>query len=173
MIVDLTKFPCSYCKKKIESNSDAKMCPHCHVVMHKKCWDANKGCTTPGCKGRFNSAAMDQVKPAVQPVNPKTLDPFFGMDRKGVEKTKQLLQKFGLEEVEDRRDVTSLLKIAAELSGSGFFEFGMDLNLLFGKSVSESDKLQVMLQKAMIEQNFIVIRQLDRINSNLKKLLEK
>lgn len=174
MIVDLTRFPCSYCKKRIDKSEDAKMCPHCNVVMHKKCWDENKGCTTPGCKGRFNAAAAAQSKPAPMPVDPKKVDPFHGLDRKQEERARQLLQQYGLEGLENADDINAVRRITAELAGTNLMEAGMLISSLIGeKNTSVSDRLQVYFQRAIIEQNFILIRQIDRLNSNIEKLFNK
>lgn len=177
MLVDMTKFNCSYCKGKILRNSDATMCPHCHVVMHKSCWEANKGCTTPGCKGRFNSGAVAKTeaeKPsAPQPVDPRDIDPYFGLDRKQTEKAKAVLRKYGLDSLTNGRDIASAARIAAELAGTGLMDAGVTLSLLGGdRSVSAADKVQVNYQRAIVEQNFILIRQLSQLNEALNKLLK-
>lgn len=174
MMVDLTKFPCSYCKKRIDKAEDAKMCPHCHVVMHKKCWEENKGCTTPGCKGRFNSSAMSQSKTPISPVDPKKIDPFHGLDRKQEEKLRQLLSKYGLDELNNINDINSICFIAAKLFGTGLLESGMTISALGGdKSINVAEQTQTYYQRAMLEQNWIIIRQLDQLNKNIERLLEK
>jgi len=40
---------CSYCRYPIRSPEEGVMCPSCHVVLHRSCWNEHKGCTTPGC----------------------------------------------------------------------------------------------------------------------------
>lgn len=174
MIIDYTKFSCSYCKKRIESADNVKLCPHCSVVMHKKCWDENKGCTTPGCQGRHNSSATSQSKPTQIPLSAEKLDPFAGLDRKQEEKVIAMLSRYGLDELDDIDDIRSVQKISAELAGTGLMEAGMTISALGGdRSVNVAERIQTYYQRALVEQNWIIIRQLDRLNCNIEKLIEK
>ncbi len=80
------------------------------------------------------------------------------------EKALKMLSKYGLENLTNEKDVESVRKIMHDLMGTGMMEAGMTLTL--GGKASET--LPVYYQRAIIEQNWIIIRQLDRI----AKLLE-
>ena len=79
------------------------------------------------------------------------------------QKELKMLQKYGLEQLTDPSDKESVRKIVNELLGTGMMETGMRLSLA-GKP---EDLLPVYYQRAILEQNFIIIRQLDRIASLL------
>lgn len=85
-------------------------------------------------------------------------------------RAEKLLKKYNLENIHDAGDLASLRKITGELAGTGFLETGMTFD--FG-STPTSERLQVYYQRAILEQNWIIIRQLDRISASLEKLLEK
>ena len=80
------------------------------------------------------------------------------------QKNLAMLRKYGLEELQNPTDIASIRNIMTELSGTGLMEMG----LTFGAG-SDRDilKNQMYYQRAMIEQNFIIIRQLDRITKLL------
>ena len=80
------------------------------------------------------------------------------------DKEQALLEKYGLENMGDAKDAEAVRKIAAELAGSGLMETGMKLSM-----AKAEVQLPISYQRAMVEQNFIIIRQLDK----LAKLLEK
>lgn len=78
-------------------------------------------------------------------------------------KEQALLDKYGVGSLSDPADKESVKKIARELIGSGLMEAGVKISM--AKPV---EQLPISFQRAMMEQNFIIIRQLDRIS----KLLE-
>lgn len=80
------------------------------------------------------------------------------------QKQEDLLSKYGLTDLSNKEDLASVQKIAQELTGSGLMEAGMKLAM-----AKPAEQLPISLQRAIMEQNFIMIRQLDRIT----KLLEK
>ena len=82
------------------------------------------------------------------------------------EKERKMLAKYGLEDLQNESDVQSVKKIANELIGTGMMEFGATLG---GGSEKDLLKIQMYYQRAILEQNFIMIRQLDRIASMLKE----
>ena len=45
---------CPYCKKKLKKNDTIVVCNTCMVPHHLSCWQANEGCTTPGCSGSID-----------------------------------------------------------------------------------------------------------------------
>lgn len=82
------------------------------------------------------------------------------------EKEQKLLSKYGLEDLRNESDVQSVKKIANELLGTGFMEAGVKLG---GGSEKDLLKVQMNYQRAILEQNFIMLRQLDRIASLLQE----
>lgn len=78
------------------------------------------------------------------------------------EKEQKMLDKFGLGNLRNQDDINSVRKIVQELSGTGFMEFGATLG------GGGEQKAQMYYQRAMLEQNFIIIRQLDRIATMLE-----
>ena len=81
--------------------------------------------------------------------------------RKDIENIKTTMQKYGLEDLRDDRDFKSCKNIAADLAGNKLMEVG---SLLKG---NPSDAAKMSYLHAIVEQNFIIIRQLDRIASKL------
>ena len=80
---------------------------------------------------------------------------------------KKLLERYGIDQLSDEQDMISVQRIATELLGTGLQEAGMTLSFGFGTKVS--DRLQVYYQRAILEQNWIIIRQLDRIANLLER----
>lgn len=78
-------------------------------------------------------------------------------DRKEL-KAQELMAKYGLDELSDPIDRASVKKISRDLMGNGFIAAGLALQ---GKS-EENAKLTYL--SALIEQNWIIIRQLDKLN---------
>lgn len=76
----------------------------------------------------------------------------------------KMLQKYGLENLSNPADRESVRKIVSELLGTGMMETGMKLQLAKAEVA-----LPVYYQRAILEQNFIMIRQLDRIAQLLEK----
>lgn len=82
---------------------------------------------------------------------------------KTARKTAELLERFGLEELSDERDLDTVKKIAQEMAGNSLIEFGTALS---GKG---EDVAKISYLRALLEQNWIIIRQLDRLNKALEK----
>lgn len=87
-------------------------------------------------------------------------------DAKQAEKDLAALRKFGLEGLQYQEDIASVKNIVTELSGTGMMEFGIALG---GGNDRDIQKNMMYYQRAMIEQNFIMIRQLDRITKLLSE----
>lgn len=87
-------------------------------------------------------------------------------DKKAEQEQKELklLEKYGLTNLSDPEDLASVKKIAAELVGTGLSEAGLKLQM-----AKPEVTIPISYQRAIMEQNFIMIRQLDR----LCKLLDK
>ena len=73
-------------------------------------------------------------------------------------KQEKLLKQYGLEGLSNPEDLASIQKIAAELAGSGLMEAGMKIAM-----AKAEVQLPISYQRAIMEQNFIMIRQRDRI----------
>lgn len=82
------------------------------------------------------------------------------------DKEQEMLAKYGLDSLSDPADIESVKKIVAELVGTGMMETGMKLGSLGSKA---EDLLPVYYQRAILEQNWIIIRQLDKISKALEK----
>lgn len=87
-------------------------------------------------------------------------------EEKEARKERELLEKYGLQNLTNVEDIASVRKIVSELSGTGLMELGIALG---GGNEKDVLKNQLYYQRAIVEQNFILIRQLDRIASLLEK----
>ena len=83
------------------------------------------------------------------------------------QKEEKLLKKYGVSSLTDPEDLKSVKKIASELIGSGMMETGMKLSM-----TKPEFQLPISYQRAIMEQNFIIIRQLDKISNLLERGLE-
>lgn len=86
-------------------------------------------------------------------------------EEKQERKAEALLAKYGLQDLSDPQDLASVKKISAELAGTGFGEAGLKLSI----GTKTEDLVKVSYLGAILEQNWIIIRQLDRLNKNLEK----
>jgi hypothetical protein len=79
----------------------------------------------------------------------------------------EFMEKYKFEDLDDK-DIDIVKKIAGELLKKDVFEGSVAL------ARGRSEELaNVFLINAQIEQNWIIIRQLSRLNNNIEKLLEK
>lgn len=78
--------------------------------------------------------------------------------RKAAEKEQKMLEKYGLQSLSDPADIDSVKKIVQELVGTGISETGLKIGLTDPKYM-----LPITYQRAIMEQNFIIIRMLDRL----------
>lgn len=86
---------------------------------------------------------------------------------KQAKELQKFMDKYQLEDLDDK-DLVVLKRIAGDLAGNGFLKTGMALS--FAK-VEEQAKVTYL--SALTEQNWMIIRQLSRLNKNIEKLLEK
>ena len=82
---------------------------------------------------------------------------------KAARKAQAVMDKYGLSEIEPK-DLESVRTITNSLMGNSLIELG---NALTGSGV-DSAKLSYL--RALVEQNWIIIRQLDRLNKRLDNL---
>ncbi|WP_102341278.1 hypothetical protein [Galactobacillus timonensis] len=73
-------------------------------------------------------------------------------------KLQELMDKYGLGDVSPEY-ADAVKKIAAELVGTGMMETGMRLSM----TAKAEDALPVYYLRAIMEQNFLIIRQLDAL----------
>lgn len=85
-------------------------------------------------------------------------------DEKEQDKLQAFMDKYQLEDL-DHKDLVVLQRIANDLVGNGFFKLGLALS--FAK-VEEQAKITYL--SALVEQNWMIIRQLSRLNKSLEKL---
>ena len=78
-------------------------------------------------------------------------------EEKKARKAQELLEKYGLENLYDQRDIESVKAIASKLAGSNLINVGTAL------SGSAQDVAKMSLLETVIEQNWIIIRQLDKL----------
>ena len=84
---------------------------------------------------------------------------------KSAEKARQLMAKYGLENI-DPQYAEAVQKIATDLAGSGLSQFGG----LLSNDDKAMNRAQTQFTKAILEQNFIMIRQLDQIAYLLEQM---
>lgn len=83
------------------------------------------------------------------------------------QKAEKLLARYGLQNI-DPQYADAVQKIANELAGSGLSEFGA----LLSNDDKAMNKAQTQFVRAILEQNFIIIRQLDQISYLLEQRLQ-
>lgn len=86
----------------------------------------------------------------------------FGNDGKRAQKAQALLEKYGLEELSDPRDIESVRQLSYDLMGNKLIELG---TVMQGNAI---DPAKLTYLSALVQQNFIIIRQLDRLNRNME-----
>lgn len=79
---------------------------------------------------------------------------------KKLAKMQQIASKYHLEDI-NPKDLEAIKNINYELMGTGLMEFG---TLLSGKS---EDNVKIAYLNTLIQQNWVIIRQLDEISKNL------
>lgn len=87
-------------------------------------------------------------------------------EEKQERKTRELLIKYGVEDLTDPRDHASVKEIANALLGNKMIETG---TILSGTAV---DSATLTYYRAMVAQNFMIIRQLDKLNRFFSTLTE-
>lgn len=79
------------------------------------------------------------------------------------QKIEEMMKKYGLEDLSDPRDIESVRKIVSDLAGSGLSQIGA---MLSGDDVKVNVRILVQYQQAILEQNFMLIRLLDRLSKH-------
>ncbi len=88
-------------------------------------------------------------------------------EEKQMEKLKKFMERYQLEDL-DEKDLVVLKRIANDLTGNTAFKIGMALS--FAKA---EEQAKVTYLSALVEQNWMIIRQLSRLNKSIDKLTPK
>ena len=88
-------------------------------------------------------------------------------DDKKQQEINNFMAKYQLEEIDDK-DLVIIKKIATDLIGNNLLKAGMALS--FAKA---EEQAKVSYLSALVNQNWIMIRQLSNISNKLDKLLDK
>lgn len=83
------------------------------------------------------------------------------------EKLQQFMDRYQLEDL-DEKDMVVLKRIAADLTGNSLFKMGMAFS--FAKA---EEQAKVSYLSALVEQNWMIIRQLSRMNKAIEKIANK
>ena len=85
-------------------------------------------------------------------------------EEKQQEQLDKLMEKYNLYEL-DPKDLETVKNIANDLAGNGLLKAGMALSFTNG-----ADQAKVTYLSALVEQNWLIINQLSRLNKNIEKL---
>ena len=88
-------------------------------------------------------------------------------DEKKQEQLTKFMEKYHIDEL-DPKDLEIVKNIANDLAGNGFLKAGMALSFS-----SAPDQAKVTYLSALVEQNWLIINQLSRLNKNIEKLQNK
>lgn len=88
-------------------------------------------------------------------------------DDKKQQEINNFMAKYQLDEIDDK-DLVIIKKIAIDLIGNNLLKAGMALS--FAKA---EEQAKVSYLSALVNQNWIMIRQLNNISNKLDKLLDK
>ena len=87
-------------------------------------------------------------------------------EEKEQDKLQKFMERYQLEDL-DEKDLIVLQRIANDLVGNSLFKTGMALS--FAKA---EEQAKVTYLSAITEQNWMIIRQLSRLNKNIEGLKE-
>lgn len=76
----------------------------------------------------------------------------------------KFIDRYGLDSIE-KKDLSIVKNIAADLAGNGFLKTGMALS--FAKA---EEQAKVTYLSALVEQNWLIINQLSRLNQAIEKI---
>jgi len=88
-------------------------------------------------------------------------------EEKELEKMEKFMERYKLGEI-DKKDLEVLQRIAGDLVGNNLFKAGMALS--FAKA---EEQAKVTYLSVLVEQNWLIIRQLSRLNKNIEELKNK
>lgn len=88
-------------------------------------------------------------------------------EEKEARRVQELMQKYGLENI-SKVDADSIERILGDLAGKNLIRTGLALS-----GVKAEDQVKMDYLSALMEQNWIIIRQLDRISKILISISKK
>ena len=86
-------------------------------------------------------------------------------EEKRREQIEKMLAKYRMSALSDPDDIASVSEIMSDMAGNGLLTLSAATNL----HGNPADLATMTYLRAIIEQNFIIIRQLDRLNKKLEK----
>ncbi|MDP4145847.1 MAG: hypothetical protein Q8936_15400 [Bacillota bacterium] len=89
-------------------------------------------------------------------------------EEKNAKQLQKFMDKYQLEDL-DEKDLVVLKRIAGDLSGNNLLSLGMALSF----STKAEDQAKISYLSALVEQNWMIIRQLSRLNKNIENLQNK
>lgn len=89
---------------------------------------------------------------------------FGGNEDKKQQKVEAMLEKYGLNCLSDPTDIQAVKSISYDLVGNKMIELGVALQ------GNGADAAKLSYLNAIMQQNYIIIRQLDRLNQNIEKM---
>lgn len=89
---------------------------------------------------------------------------FGGNEDKKQQKVEAMLEKYGLNCLSDPADIQAVKNISYDLVGNKMIELGVALQ------GNGADAAKLSYLNAIMQQNYIIIRQLDRLNQNIEKM---
>lgn len=81
-------------------------------------------------------------------------------EQKQLEKEMEILERYGLTELTDERDIESVKTIVSRMAGKNLMELGIALG---GGTEVDLLRMQTDYMRALVEQNFIIMRMLNRL----------
>lgn len=78
----------------------------------------------------------------------------------------QTMVRYGVDDLSDPKDMQAIQNIVNSLAGSSLMEVGS----LMAGTEAIMNRVNAQYSKAIFEQNFIIIRQLERLNRNLENM---
>lgn len=79
----------------------------------------------------------------------------------------KFIQKYNIESL-NPQDLEIVKNIASDLAGNGLMKTGMALSM-----AKAEDQLKVTYLSALVEQNWLIINQLSRLNDSIERLSNK
>ena len=79
----------------------------------------------------------------------------------------KFIEKYNIDSL-NPKDLEIVKKIAGDLAGNGLMKTGMALSF-----ANADDQLKVTYLSALVEQNWLIINQLSRLNDSIEKLANK
>ncbi len=88
-------------------------------------------------------------------------------EEKQQEQLQKFQEKYHIDEL-DPKDLENVKQIASDLAGNGFLKAGIALSFS-----NAADEAEVTYLSALVEQNWIIMNQLNRLNKSIEELQSK